>query len=252
MTPQLSVQLYSLREELARDFDGTMAQVAAANYAGVEPWGGLPVEPAHAARIFGTYGLNSHSIHLPLLAGGDRQKLLDTAHTLQVQTIVLPSLPEADFKDEDGLKRAADKIAESAAVATAEGFGYGYHNHWWEWTLIDGQSALDRLAALLDASIIFEVDTYWARVAGFDPAQVVARFGKRAPLLHIKDGPADNQQSPMVAVGDGVMNVEAILSEAQAEWAVVELDRCATDMVEAVGKSASYLIDKGWATGRAS
>jgi sugar phosphate isomerase/epimerase len=251
MTPKLGVQLYSLREELARDFDGTMAQVAGMGYAGVEPWGGLPVEAAHAANVFKSHGLAVPSIHLPLLTGDEKQKRLDTAHAFGVQTIVLPSLPEADFADEDGLKRAADKITESAAIAHAEGFAYGYHNHWWEWTLIDGQAALDRLAALLDSSIIFEIDTYWARVAGFDASQVVARFGSRSPLLHIKDGPADNNQSPMVAVGDGVMNIEAILNEAQAAWAVVELDRCATDMTEAIAASARYLLGKGWAQGKA-
>ncbi len=249
MTPKLGVQLYSLREELARDFDGTMAQVATMQYAGVEPWGGLPVDAAHAARVFQSHGLAVPSIHLPLLDGDDQQKLLDSARAFGVQTIVLPSLPEADFKDEDGLKRAAEKVTASAAIARAAGFGYGYHNHWWEWTLIDGQAALDRLATLLDSSIIFEIDTYWARVAGFDPAQVVARFGERAPLLHIKDGPADDTKSAMVAVGDGVINVEAILNEARAEWAVVELDRSATDMTEAVAQSARYLLGKGWATG---
>lgn len=251
MIPRLGIQLYSLREELTRDFDATMAQVAGMGYAGVEPWGGLPVDIRHAAEVFKAHGLGVPSIHLPLLAGDDRQKRLDSAHAFSVQTIVLPSLPEADFKDQDGLKRAAEKIAESAAVAHAEGFAYGYHNHWWEWTLIDGQTALDRLAALLDSSIIFEIDTYWARVAGLDAAQVVARFGSRAPLLHIKDGPADNTESAMVAIGDGVMNVEGILSEAQAMWAVVELDRCATDMVDAVAASARYLSGKGWAQGKA-
>lgn len=251
MTPQLAVQLYSLREELKQDFDRTIADVAAANYAGVEPWGGLPVAADRAAAVFASHGLAVPSIHLPLLTGDDASELLDTAKAFGVKTIVLPSLPEADFADEDGLKRAAEKITASAAVAKDAGFAYGYHNHWWEWTLIDGQTALDRLAALLDASVVFEIDTYWARVAGFDPAQVVGRFGDRAPLLHIKDGPADTPESPMVAVGDGVVNVEAIFEEAQASWAVVELDRCATNMTEAIAQSARFLLGKGWAQGKA-
>jgi sugar phosphate isomerase/epimerase len=227
MTPKLGVQLYSLREELAADFDGVMAQVGGMGYAGVEPWGGLPVSAEHAAKTFQSYGLVVPSIHLGLLTGDDKQKNLDTAHTFGV------------------------KISASAAVAHAAGFAYGYHNHSWEWNLIDGQAAFDRLTALLDASIIFEVDTYWARVAGRDAAQVVAKLGSRAPLLHIKDGPADSTQSPMVAVGDGVMNVEAILNAGQPAWAVVELDRCASDMVEAVAASARYLLGKGWVQGKA-
>src|SRR5690606_39053101 len=95
MTPKLSVQLYSLREELAADFDGVMAQVGGMGYAGVEPWGGLPVSAEHAAETFKSYGLSVPSIHLGLLTGSDKQKNLDTAHAFGVETIVLPYLPDS-------------------------------------------------------------------------------------------------------------------------------------------------------------
>ena len=71
---------------------------------------------------------------------------------------------------------------------------------------------------------------------------MINTFGERAKLLHIKDGPGIAGQSPM-AVGDGVMDVPSILAAdaGKADWLIVELDSCDTDMMEAVEKSYNYL-----------
>jgi sugar phosphate isomerase/epimerase len=74
-----------------------------------------------------------------------------------------------------------------------------------------------------------------------DPVSVIKELGKRAPLLHIKDGPCE-QGKPMTAVGKGKMDFPPILKVANfAEWLIVELDSCATDMLEAVKESLTYL-----------
>ena len=67
----------------------------------------------------------------------------------------------------------------------------------------------------------------------------------------LKDGPLV-QTEPMVAVGQGKMDIESIIAAGagSTEWLVVELDRCATDMMTAVEKSYTYLVEKGWAHGR--
>ena len=67
------------------------------------------------------------------------------------------------------------------------------------------------MAEYLDPTVCFEIDTYWTQVGGHDPVAVVKELGARVPLLHIKDGPADNKDSDMVAVGEGVMDVAGIL-----------------------------------------
>jgi sugar phosphate isomerase/epimerase len=79
----------------------------------------------------------------------------------------------------------------------------------------------------------------------------VGRLGKRAPLLHIKDGPCVRGE-PMVAVGDGTMDFSRIVEAGagSTEWMIVELDACATDMVEAVEKSYHYLVRNGLAHGK--
>lgn len=246
MTVKLGVQLYSLREELAADFDGVIAHLAGLDISGVEPWGGLPTSFEHAAKKFKEHGLTVPSVHLPLLTGDDQQQRLETAHAYGVKTIVLPWLPESDFADAEIFKATVDKIAASAQVAQANGFRYGYHNHWFEWNLIDGRPAFDLMAEALDSSIIFELDLYWAKVAGQNPADALKKFGARVPLVHLKDGPADAIESPMVAAGEGTIDFGAIFDATVAEWGFVELDRCATDMQEAVTRSAAYFNANGW------
>jgi len=248
--PLLGVQLYSLRDALAQDFDGTIAAVAGLGVAGVEPWGGLPADFAHAASLFQSHGLQCVTSHLPLLTGDDRQKWLDAAHTFGVKTIILPYLPPENFADVDALMKAADLINQSAEVAHAAGFAYGYHNHWWEFANLNGTPAIHQLSVLVDPSVVLEVDVYWAQVAGLDAVQVVQDIGVRAPFLHLKDGPADSSESPMTAAGEGAVKFGALIAASQAEWGFIELDKCATDMLEAVSKSARYFLSNGLAQGK--
>jgi sugar phosphate isomerase/epimerase len=107
------------------------------------------------------------------------------------------------------------------------------------------------LKEMVSQEIIFEIDTYWVQTGGYDAAKLVQEFGKQASLLHIKDGPCLRGE-PMTAVGEGVMNFDEIVdaSAGNADWMIVELDACATDMLEAVGKSYQYLIQKGQAYGK--
>jgi sugar phosphate isomerase/epimerase len=111
----------------------------------------------------------------------------------------------------------------------------------------------------VEPDIFFEIDTYWVKVAGHDPAKIVGEFGKRAPLLHIKDGPAiwndslpaDNPD-PMVAVGKGTQNFPAIVKAANGntEFMVVEMDRVTTDVFDAIRDSYNYLTQQGLAFGK--
>ena len=97
------------------------------------------------------------------------------------------------------------------------------------------------LADALDPAVLLEVDTYWAAVGGQDVPALLGRLGDRVRYLHVKDGPV-TRDDPMTAVGTGRMPVAEILAACpSAEWHVVELDRCATDMLTAVRDSLAWL-----------
>ncbi len=238
---KIGVQLYTLRERLATAFEPAIAAIAGAGAQGVEPWAGLPVPFDAAAATFARHGLACPSVHLPLLIGDDRQRWLDAAAALGVKTLVVPAIPAAQFATFDGIQRAADDLNRSADVARQAGFRYGYHNHWWEFQTVQGRPALYHLADMTAPDIAFELDLYWAQVGGLDPAQVVRDFGPRASLLHLKDGPATSPDQAMVACGEGSVDLPAAMAAASATWGFVELDRCDTDMLEAVVTSLRYL-----------
>lgn len=105
------------------------------------------------------------------------------------------------------------------------------------------------LAAAPDA--FAQIDTYWVKVGGADPTRIVKQYGARAPLLHIKDGPGVKEKS-MTAIGSGIMDWKSVIGAASetTEWLIVELDRCDTDMFEAVAQSCTYLVGNGFAKGR--
>lgn len=246
----IAVQLYSLREEIKSDLEGVLKTLAETGYVGVEPFGGIDYKAA--APIIKDLGLEVPSMHANLPIDGDEAVVFEMAATYGVKQIILPAYNRDEFKSVDGLKRVCDLINQAAAAAAEKGFEYGYHNHWWEFAEVDGRLAYDIMLEHLDPSVKLQVDTYWVQAGGQDAAEWVKQLGDRAPLLHIKDG-STKPEDDMVAVGDGAMDIPAVVKagEGHTEWLIVELDRCATDMMTAVQGSYEYLVEKaGLARGR--
>lgn len=253
MTPKpIALQLYTVREALAADVPGTLERVAAIGFAGVETAGFPGTTAAGMARMCRELGLAIPSAHTSLPLGDEQAKVLDDMAALGCTRLVSGWLPPENYADPRAIRRTADLFNEAHAVAAAHGLTLGIHNHWWEFERVNGRRlAYEILLERLHPDVFLEVDTYWARVAGADPAAVLTELGSRAPLLHLKDGPGDREQ-PMVALGQGIMEFPAILrtADASAEWLIVELDRCATDMMTAVAESYAYLVENGWGYGQ--
>jgi sugar phosphate isomerase/epimerase len=250
MLKPIAVQLYSVRDALATDFEGIIRHLAAMGYAGVETAGFAGTTPQAAAALFQSLGLQVPSAHSPLPLGDTKNEVLDTLALLGCKYLVCAYIPPEEFKTVDQIKASCDRLNEANAVAQAAGYTLVYHNHWWEYQQLDGQYPYQIMAQQLDPSVGFEIDTYWVKTGGRDPVAVIEELGARVPLLHIKDGPATTD-APMVAVGEGIMEFSPIIEAADAaEWLIVELDRCATDMMEAVGKSFEFLAQKGLGRGK--
>jgi sugar phosphate isomerase/epimerase len=222
-------------------------------YAGVETAGFPGTTPTAAAQLFQELGLAVAAVHSPLPLGEKKNEVLDTMAALGCTRIALAWLGPEHFESLESIYRTADMLNAGATVAREHGLTVGYHNHWQEFTLVEGRPAYEHMLERLDPVVFWELDTYWAMVAEHDPAEVIAKLGPRSVILHLKDGPG-TMQDPMTAVGDGVQNWPHILAagEAYAEWLIVELDRCATDMLAAVEKSYQYLVSKGWGHGAAN
>jgi sugar phosphate isomerase/epimerase len=242
-----ALQLYTVREQLAGDQKGVLARIAALGYGAVEPFNILS-DPAGLRADMDAAGLAACSVHATP-SGEQAAAVLRAALTLGAGTVIIPHMPPARFADSGSVRALAAELNEMAARAAGEGLRLGYHNHDFELaSMVEGRPALEVLAGALDDRVLLEVDTYWAAVGGQDVPALLGRLGDRVRYLHVKDGPV-TKDDPMTAVGAGRMPVAEILAAAlSAEWHVVELDRCATDMMAAVRESLAWLADHGLAT----
>ncbi len=242
MAPRFGLQLYTLRDDCARDLEATLAFVAACRYAGVEV-AALHERSARDFRaLLDAHGLAVASLHaLPF--GDAAARAFDEAQALGAPLVVVPFAHPDRFASADGVAAIADELNAASALARRRGLRLGYHNHFWEWrTLPDGRCAFDALLARLEPAVEIELDVYWAATAQRDPAAVLRELGARATRLHVKDGPADAPESPMVALGDGAVDLRSAMRAAEhADWMLVELDRCAGEMKAAVKRSAEWL-----------
>jgi sugar phosphate isomerase/epimerase len=226
-------------------------KVADIGYSGVETAGFPGTTADSAGKLFHELGLKVPGAHSPLPIGDRKNEVIETMQAIGCTRIINPAFRDDHYQSLGQIKRTAETFNEAAAVAAAHGMTLGIHNHWWEYQQVEGRYIYEVLLEHLDPAVFFEVDTYWVKVAGHDPAAVLRQLGNRAPLLHIKDGPADGTQSAMTAVGAGVLDWQAIIpAGSAAEWLIVELDRCDTDMLQAVADSYTYLTQKGYAHGR--
>jgi sugar phosphate isomerase/epimerase len=248
-TKKVSIQLFTVRESLAQDPGGTVARIGQIGYAGVEPFNIPTDSAADLARIVGDADMVVSAYQGGTPAGDDANQLLDDTEALGTDKIVCPYFDREQWTSLDQIKQTAELFNTACENAKARGLTFGYHNHEFELAVIDGKPGLLHLAELCP-DLHFTVDTYWVKVGGQDPVEIVKTLGDQANLLHIKDGPGQ-KEADMLAAGTGIMDFPPIVAVANsADWLVVELDRCGTDMFQAVEQSYRYLVDNQLAEGR--
>jgi sugar phosphate isomerase/epimerase len=251
MTAAIALQLYTLREALSDDFHGVIRKVAEMGYVGIEPAPSTLFISARAAAVqFDDLGLVVPSIHAPLPIGDESERVFDVAAALGTTNVVSGLGPES-YASLDLIQRSCEMFNEAAEGASKLGMTIGMHNHWWEFQQVEGRHAYEVILENLDPRVFLQIDTYWVETAGCDAAQILRKLGPRAPMLHIKDGPAVRDE-PMVPVGQGILDFDRIVRAAgdHVEWMIVEIDWAAMDMIEAVELSYQFMVSEGMAWGR--
>jgi sugar phosphate isomerase/epimerase len=266
--PDIGFQLYTVRKELEKDFDATVRKVADMGFLGVETYP-LPanVTPKHATKVFKDAGLKIFSMHTDLPVGDEREKILKLADVYGCDHVIYPGWPKGlstedpdlykhaseIFETLDKIKERADIYNEIGAFFTKKGLHFGIHNHWWEFENSNGVIPYYYFKDHVKSHIFFEIDTYWAKTGGQDPAKVVADFGKRAPFLHIKDGPAVKGSTMFahVPAGQGAMDFPSIVKAGgtNIKWMIAEFDEYAGNIFEGLQASYSYLTKNKLAKG---
>lgn len=190
---RVGVQLYTVRTDLEKDFDGTLAKVAAIGYKEIEFAGYFGHTPQQVKQALTSHGLVSPSAHLDYatVSSPDKWKqALEEAATIGQTFLVNPWIDES-MRNEPGVwKRIADTYNTAGAAAKKHGIQFCYHNHNFEFypsAGADGKLPVDVLLDSCDPALVkFELDLCWISAAGKDPLDYFRRYPGRFPLVHVK------------------------------------------------------------------
>jgi len=233
---RVGLMLYTVRDECARDFEGTLRAVAAQGYEGVELFDFHGHDVAEVRAWLDELGLAVAGRHASLDAlGSDLDRLAEDAEQLGTNRVVLGWIdPPSSAADARSIVQRLERSAEEVAEA---GLELGFHNHWGELEVLDhGRRLFDDL---LGVSIFFELDLGWAWWAGVDPVELLDLARGRVPLVHVKDFPVQGERT-FCPVGDGNVGYERVAPAAVAlgvEWLLVEQDETDGPALEAAERS---------------
>ncbi|MEM9353479.1 MAG: sugar phosphate isomerase/epimerase [Planctomycetota bacterium] len=269
MTPQISVQLYTVREQAQASFSETLRQIADLGYRHVEPAGFPGTTANEAAALFKDLGLQAPSCHAPLPVGDDRQRVIEETLAIGSRYLIISCPPNwtDDFATLDQLKATAELYCEAAENAAAHGIQLGYHNHDWDLLDLDGTAAYRLFLEHGPKDLLWEADIFWIAKTGLDPVSFIEEMGPRGKVLHFKDGLFDfasgpvevstdagpvvvTEETPFLPAGAGSLDMPATAAAAKhAEYFVVELDEYNGDVMEALKQSYRYLNEAGIVAG---
>jgi sugar phosphate isomerase/epimerase len=245
----VALQMYTLRDDAAKDFAGTLQKVAALGYAGVELAGTGGLSAFDLKKLLDGLGLKIAGNHTGVeLLESDLNAALDYNRELGNHYVVCPYLPEDRRRDADGWRRVADLFNRAGAACKARGMQFCYHNHAFEFERFGGETGFDILFGATDPELVqIELDTYWVQYGGEDPAAYLRMYAGRVPLIHLKDMAGDENRS-FAEVGKGIMDFDAIFAACEAAgaaWYIVEQDVCRRPPIESVEISLKNLKARG-------
>ena len=246
--PKITVQLYSLRDALEADFEGTIRKLAAIGFPCVEPAGFHGCKPAEVAKLLADLNLSAPTAHCGLPLGDAKNEIIETALELGHRYLITGGPPgwQDDYTTTDQVKAIAEQYCIAADNVAAHGLQVGYHNHDWDLAEFEAQPAYHTFLAHTPESVLWEADLFWIARAGIDPAGFLQEIGPRGKVLHFKDGHITDRsiEIPFLPAGQGEVDLIAAAKVGNdAEYIAVELDAYDGDMLKAVEQSFLYLTE---------
>ncbi|MDF2646971.1 MAG: xylose isomerase [Paenibacillus sp.] len=242
---KLAIQLYTLREECANNFPQVLRDLKQLGWAGVQMAGYHNYDPEELASVIREQKLQTAGLHVGLGRITDElDELIKEARLFRTRDIICPSIP-LESRTEAGYRNVKQLLGEAAVKLKQHGLRLSYHNHAFEFeTAVEGESALEYLLNPSDDNLILaEIDVYWVKKAGLEPAAFIQRYAGRMPIIHLKDMSDDDEQI-YAEIGTGSIDFRPILQWGEAsgiEWYVVEQDTCRRDPMDCVMTSLTNL-----------
>jgi len=258
----IGLQLYTVRDAMQQDPNGTLTKVAqigynsveGATYTGTEKFYGM--DPKTFAGVLKQNNLIMPSSHYRLgeekTNGADTQgtmlhdwdRAVDDAATVGVKYMVCAYLSEEERGGIDHYKQLAEQFNKAGERCKKANIQFCYHNHDFEFAAQNGQLPYDVLLNNTDKDLVkMEIDLYWVTKAGHDPIELFNQHPGRFPLWHVKD--MDNtSKHDFTEVGNGVIDFKKIFAKADKaglKYFFVEQDKCPGSPFDSITKSYNYI-----------
>ncbi len=246
---QIGAQLYTVREfcKTLEDFSETLKKVAEIGYKTVQVSGTCGYEPMWLKEELDKNGLSCVLTHIPSARLTDEAEKAAEEHSVFSCSLIGLGYYKFDGTEEkyaefvSKYRPVAERIAKSGKY-------FMYHNHASEFIHRNGKPTIYSLAEDIAPEFMgFTLDTYWAQVAGADPAYVIERLANRVPAIHLKDcavGPK------MAAVGEGNINFDRVFAAAEkagTKYMLAEQDDCGgEDPFVCLKRSYEFLVSRGF------
>ncbi len=269
---KIALQLYTVRDQMEKDLAGTLKKVKEIGYDYVEPAGYYGKTAEEFKALLEEAGLTAVSTHFGIEnLENDLEGSIAFHKTVGITYIAIPWMDRAKAPGGDKWEETRPKIEKFAKALKEQGMQLLYHNHDFEYELVDGRPALDLLFEAIP-DLWPEFDTCWVKYAGFDPVAYVSEYKGKVPVVHLKDFVGHKSNSPAYALidkdgkavggdsgepkafafrplGQGVQNIPAIIRAGIAsgtEYFVVEQDDSYGDSIAAAKASREYLKSIGY------
>ena len=243
----VALQLFSVRDDMANDFYGTLKKVKELGYDGVEFAGLYGKTAKEVKEMCKEVGLTPISAHVPLVDMMRDDSILEVYAEIGCEFVAIPYLNEEFRPGQEKFSEVIEFAKKLGKKANELGMKLCYHNHDFEFVKLDGEYALDILYKEVPADILQpQLDTCWVNVGGENPVDYINKYAGRIDILHLKDfvgsksenmyaliGIDENEKKDTGGkfefrpVGKGVQDFPAILAAAEkagTKWVVVEQD----------------------------
>ncbi|MBD1383603.1 sugar phosphate isomerase/epimerase family protein [Metabacillus arenae] len=269
MSLSIGLQVYSIRNELKKDFWGALKKVAEIGYKNIEfanhaanddPGVGFYIDAKTLKKGMDDLGLTTISAHVHPLSLDIIDEVIEYHQTIGNQSIVCGI---GYWKNQDEVLQFSEQLNKFGEKCRKNGMDFYYHNHFMEFQKFNGQYVLETILQNTEKDLVkIEFDTYWAQRGGIDPVQYLKRLGDRCDLIHQKD--LTEQAVPnnifeiigedceinmeklrefskvdyFTEVGEGTMDIKAIIDEAQrigvAKYLILEQDHSSRNELESI------------------
>jgi sugar phosphate isomerase/epimerase len=239
------VQLYSFRNEMAKDAIATLKQIASIGFKEIETarsqkghYYGLG--PAEMKSVCNDLDMNLKSGHVHL---DDKwQQTMEEAVESGQEYLICSSMP-SEGQNVDNYKKVAEEFNKAGEACEKLGLKFGYHNHEYEFETANNQVLYDVLLSNTEADLVhMELDLGWVVVAGKDPLDYFKKYPGRFPLWHLKDMDMNKKES--TEFGKGGLDIPSMMAHKKASGVkhiFIEQEEYASNPMESMKHNMAYL-----------